>query len=97
MIYAISDIHGCYHAFKRRTEQLSTELEKEETRLVLLGDYIDRGPDSYRVLELAYSLQKQYGCEKVIALKGNHEVWFEDFLAGRGDEWLEEDKNYMTS
>lgn len=97
MIYAISDIHGCLDAFEKRLEQINPELQKEGNRLVLLGDYIDRGPDSYRVLNRVYSLQKQYGDEKVIALKGNHEVWFEDFLAGRGRDWLAEDNNYKTS
>lgn len=97
MIYAISDIHGCYDAFEKLVVQLSAELEKAGNRLVLLGDYIDRGPDSCKVLSSVYSLQKRYGNDKVIALKGNHEVWFEDFLAGRGRDWLAEDENYNTS
>lgn len=97
MIYAISDIHGCLDAFEKRLAQINGDLEKDGNRLVLLGDYIDRGPDSYRVLKRVYSLQKQYGDEKIIALKGNHEVWFEDFLAGRGCDWLAEDDNYNTS
>ena len=87
MIYAISDIHGCLDAFEKRLAQVNAELEKEVTKLVLLGDYIDGGCDSYRVLNHVHSLQKQYGDEKVIALKGNHEVWFEDFLADRGRDW----------
>ncbi len=97
MIYAISDIHGCLDAFEKRLEQINPELQKEGNRLVLLGDYIDRGPDSYRVLNRVHSLQKQYGDEKIIVLKGNHEAWFEDFLAGRGRDWLAEDDNYNTS
>ena len=97
MIYAISDIHGCLDAFETRLAQINAELEKEGNRLVLLGDYIDRGPDSYRVLNRVYSLQKRYGAEKIIVLKGNHEVWFEEFLAGRGRDWLAEDDNYKTS
>lgn len=97
MIYAISDIHGCLDAFEKRLAQISMDLEKKGNRLVLLGDYIDRGRDSYGVLNRVYSLQKQYGDEKVVALKGNHEVWFEDFLAGRGRDWLAEDNNYKTS
>lgn len=97
MIYAISDIHGCLDAFEKRLEQINPELQKEGNRLVLLGDYIDRGSDSYRVLNRVYSLQNQYGDEKIIALKGNHEAWFEDFLAGIGRDWLAEDDNYNTS
>ena len=97
MIYAISDIHGCLDAFEKRLAQINPELQKEGNQLVLLGDYIDGGRDSYRVLNRVYSLQKQYGDEKIIVLKGNHEAWFEDFLAGRGRDWLAEDDNYNTS
>lgn len=97
MIYAIADIHGYYDLFRSRIELLEPELEKQGNRLVLLGDYIDRGPDSFRSLELAHSLQKKHGKEKVIALKGNHEEWFLDFIEGRGDEWLAEDENFNTS
>ena len=97
MIYAISDIHGCLAAFEKRLAQINPELEKKGNRLVLLGDYIDRGPDSCQVLNRVYSLEKQYGKEKVIVLKGNHEAWFEDFLDGRGRDWLAEDDNYNTS
>lgn len=97
MIYAISDIHGCLEAFEKKLAQINAEFEKDGNRLVLLGDYIDGGPDSYRVLKRVYSLQKQYGDEKIIALKGNHEVWFVDFLADEGRDWLVEDNNYKTS
>ena len=97
MIYAISDIHACYEAFQQRIEQLKPKLEEGDNKLILLGDYIDRGTDSYKVLELIHSLQKKFGKEKVIALKGNHEEWFLDFLENGERIWLEEDKDYHTS
>lgn len=97
MIYAMSDIHGHYNLFIERIEQIKTELEVEGNKLILLGDYIDRGPDSFKCLELACSLQNEYGNEKVIVLKGNHEEWFLDFINGQGDEWLAEDEKYITS
>lgn len=97
MIYAISDIHGHYEAFKKRIDQLTSSLEKDENKLVLLGDYIDRGPDSYQVLTFIYDLQMQYGKDKVIVLKGNHEEWFLSFLEEEEDVWLAEDREYQTS
>ena len=73
MIFAISDIHGCYDLFMEKLKLIEPELEDANNKLILLGDYIDRGPDSCRCLEKAYSLQQKYGKEQVIVLRGNHE------------------------
>lgn len=96
MIFAMADIHGCLEIFKSRVEQLTPYLQKGD-KLLLLGDFIDRGPDSCGCLQLAKSLQDTYGEEQVIAVKGNHEVWFLDFIKGVGDEWLAEDEDFRTS
>jgi serine/threonine protein phosphatase 1 len=73
-VFAIGDIHGC--AVELQT--LLTEIApRPQDTLVFLGDYVDRGPDSRGVIELVL------GCRslcKVVALKGNHEVMFLDFL-----------------
>ena len=67
------------------------------------GDVLDRrgqciqGKDSYECLQLAHDLQKKFGTEKIIVLKGNHEAWFLDFLQDLGDEWFEEDEGYLTT
>lgn len=51
----MSDIHGCLDAFKA---SLSTiDLDAQDFKLVLLGDYCDRGPDSLGVFELIMDLQ----------------------------------------
>lgn len=50
MIYAMSDIHGHYEAMKKRMEQMRPLLQKGNSRLILLGDYIDRGG----IIELVY-------------------------------------------
>ena len=96
MIFAMSDFHGCFSAFEKRVEQLRPYLDKGD-KVLLLGDFIDRGPDSCGCLMLAKSLQDEYGKKQVVATKGNHEVWFLDFLKGIGDEWLAEDTNFGTS
>lgn len=50
----MSDIHGCLDAFKA---SLSTiDLDAEDSKLILLGDYCDRGPDSLGVFELVMEL-----------------------------------------
>ena len=44
-----------------------------DNRLILLGDYIHDGPDSFGVLKRIMQLERQYGTEKVMVPAGNHE------------------------
>ncbi|MCX5826194.1 MAG: metallophosphoesterase [Deltaproteobacteria bacterium] len=68
MRYAIADIHGCCKTFHALIEKLRL---KGSDSLYLLGDYIDRGPDSKGVLDTIMNLD----C-KVVSLMGNHEdMW----------------------
>lgn len=97
MIFAISDIHGNLPAMKKSVAQIRPYLTAGSSKLIMLGDYIDRGRDSYACLQLAYDLQKEFGKDKVVVLKGNHEAWFMDFIKGIGDEWLSEDRGYRTT
>ena len=83
--------------FEKRIEQLRTLLKDNESKLILLGDFIDRGNRSFDCLKLAFELEQEFGRNKVVVLKGNHEVWFEEFLFLNEDVWLEEDKDFLTS
>lgn len=65
-LFAVGDIHGCYAEF---AELLSRLALAKEDRLVLLGDLINRGPDSCKVLDLARE-------NRAISLLGNHELRF---------------------
>lgn len=69
-IFSMSDIHGCLQEFEAALEMIDLS---GENKLILLGDYIHSGADSYGVLRKIMSLQQKYGSEKVIALMGNHE------------------------
>lgn len=69
-IYAMSDIHGCLMQFE---ETLSWIDLSGDNILVLLGDYIHGGPESYGVLDKIIELEKKYGRDKVVVLAGNHE------------------------
>ncbi len=42
-------------------------------------------------------MEREFGADKVIVLKGNQEVWFEEFLFWNEYVWLAEDKDFMTS
>lgn len=66
--YAISDIHGCAKTFDALLSRIGF---KKGDELYLLGDYIDRGPDSKGVIDRIMQLDEEG--YKVICLKGNHE------------------------
>lgn len=91
LTYAVGDVHGRFDLFESLIGKLEADVKARgrRCRLVLLGDYIDKGPDSSSVLSGVASLQKQSWCE-VVALKGNHEWMLIEFLAGRSDgrRWI---------
>jgi len=74
-LYAIGDVHGC--AVELQTLLDGLPLTPEST-VVFLGDYVDRGPHANQVIDTVMALRER--CQ-VIALRGNHEQMFLDFLA----------------
>lgn len=83
--FAIPDIHGCCRTFRQLLFH-KLELQKTDT-LYLLGDYIDRGPDSKGVIDTIMDLQRD-GYD-VQPIKGNHEQMLLDFVESGSDELLE--------
>lgn len=70
-IIAIGDIHGCFYTLLNLINKLNYN-EKTDT-LIFLGDYIDRGKNSFEVVSYLINLQKEVGKDKCICLMGNHE------------------------
>ena len=80
-IYAVGDIHGRFDLLCQMLDLISDDRllhTKEKHLVIFLGDYIDRGSDSYRVIE-KLSSQTMNEAE-IICLKGNHEAWLLHFL-----------------
>lgn len=75
-IFAIGDIHGCYKEMMLLFDKLPLNPKKD--LVVFMGDYIDRGPDSYKVVSQLIQWHKQY--PHWIFLYGNHEDIFKNFL-----------------
>jgi serine/threonine protein phosphatase 1 len=73
-IFAISDIHGCFRPFYELVVKV-IDLKKSD-RLILLGDYIDRGDQSREVIDLILDLIGK-GFD-ITPLTGNHEVMLVD-------------------
>ena len=65
--FAIGDIHGCDEAL----DCLLTDIDPtEEDTFIILGDVIDRGPNSRRTIELLLGLKR---ISNLILIMGNHE------------------------
>src|SRR5262245_54685283 len=81
---AVGDVHGCSAALAALVRAIDlTELDT----LVLLGDYLDRGPDSRGVLGQVIALARRW---TVVPLLGNHEEMLLAALEGQSElrYWL---------
>lgn len=67
--FVIGDIHGCAATFRQLVD--GTLRPQTNDRIYLLGDLIDRGPDSKGVLNYIFELRKR-GLS-VSSVRGNHE------------------------
>jgi serine/threonine protein phosphatase 1 len=79
-IYALSDIHGCADLLERAFQSIDADLQRKSAKRVLhvfLGDYIDRGLDSRRTLDLLIERARR---DTTVFLKGNHEDVLLSFL-----------------
>ena len=91
-LYAIGDIHGSADLLDRMMDAIAGDLETLGTsraRIIFLGDYVDRGPDTPGVLDRLIALQR--GALDCVFLKGNHEAELLGFLKDPAGHvhWLE--------
>ena len=75
-LLAIGDIHGCFDQFRTLVEE-QISIRKSD-KLVLLGDYIDRGYQSREVVDFIIRLAENGF--NVVPLIGNHESMLLDSL-----------------
>ncbi len=89
-IYAVGDIHGRADLLAEIVTRIDEDLYRRPIRYsaeVYLRDYIDRGPDSSRVIDL---LATRLVGNRAVCLRGNHEAMLEAFLRDPAalEEWL---------
>ena len=82
--YAISDIHGCAATFRALLHGQLRLTPRDE--LYLLGDYLNKGPESRGVLDEILRL-RHHG-HHVVALRGNHDQELLDAVAEPEDDDL---------
>lgn len=83
VLYAVGDIHGRVDLLERVFDRIDRDYEtvKEQGRRieVYVGDYVDRGPQSERVVS---ALLDRSARVETVFLRGNHEQALLSFLAG---------------
>jgi serine/threonine protein phosphatase 1 len=80
-VYAVGDVHGCAHLLEQAFDKIDADVaarRAERAIEVFVGDYIDRGPDSYGVIE---ALSRRKLSRATVLLGGNHEAMLGQFLA----------------
>ncbi len=80
-LYAIGDIHGQLGMLEDALAMIDAD-GGANARVVFLGDYVDRGPDSKGVIDAL--VQGQSAGLDWVCLKGNHDRFFEWYLAPDG-------------
>jgi len=100
MTLAIGDIHGCHISLQTMLDLVQPTADD---LVITLGDYVDRGPDSKKVIKILLELKKTH---HYIHLMGNHEIqmiraleaphhmtrFLDPLCGGQEDHW-----NFITS
>ncbi len=77
--FVIGDIHGGLKALIQVLNKLEI---KEEDTLIFMGDYVDGWSESAQVIAFLIELSEKIHC---IFIKGNHDVWCENWLKDSND------------
>lgn len=72
--YCFPDIHGCATLLKEALDYVYSQ-NPNGGKIIFLGDYIDRGPDNYGVLQIVMNPPEGW---EFVTLLGNHEMMFLD-------------------
>lgn len=90
--WVVADIHGESQKLQQAFKNTPTN---HGDRIIFLGDYVDRGPDSFGVIDFIIGLQKYYD---VICIKGNHdEVFMESLRTGFWEFWEQGQRETLDS
>ncbi len=92
-VYAIGDVHARLDLFTELIQRLEADNAQRDDgksiTLIVLGDFIDRGPSSRRLVQLLMSVQQR--SRRLTVLLGNHEAVLLDCINGDADAqrlWL---------
>jgi serine/threonine protein phosphatase 1 len=81
LTYAIPDLHGMLSMLVRALKEIDRDAAGRSRKIVFLGDYVDRGPDSRGIVDLLRSGPSS-SMETWVNLRGNHDQWLIDGVRG---------------
>jgi len=91
LTYAVGDVHGCLDLLLELETRIAADCDRQNqpALVIMLGDYVDRGPDSSGVIE--HLMEPPSFNAKRICLAGNHEQVMLAFLNNpkSNADWLE--------
>ncbi len=95
-LIAIGDIHGRLSKLEGLIDKIAPQ---ENDQIIFLGDYIDRGPESYQVVEYVKKFKKLF--KLTLTLRGNHEDFVVSLFKGNMSQylrniWLEDNGGKLT-
>ncbi|EPX76789.1 metallophosphoesterase [Salipiger mucosus] len=85
-VFCIGDVHGELASLDAALGRISDLPKHGPTRLIFLGDLIDRGPAPLECVQRAWQAADHTGVDEVIVLPGNHELMLLGSLGGAPDE-----------
>ena len=71
--FAVGDVHGCFDKLESLVAACDLLSEGKSARFVFVGDYVDRGPDTRKVIAFLIESQLREP-DRFICLRGNHEA-----------------------
>lgn len=89
LTYAIADLHGRFDLLKLAYEAILSWSNGIPGKIIHLGDYVDRGPESRQIIEFLMSNETVPAGWERICLTGNHEDMMLRTCVGRNDEFME--------
>lgn len=85
-VLAAGDVHGDFDLLEARLTEMAWDPLQDQ--LILLGDIVDRGPDSLRALEWVDTLRVLGNHEEVVALVAQREIDDEEWVREFGAGWI---------
>jgi Calcineurin-like phosphoesterase. len=87
-VYAVGDLQGCLKPLKRLLERVAFDPTKD--KLWLVGDLVNRGPESLETLRFLYRMR-----ESLVCVLGNHDLHL--LAVGRNIERLKKRRHFARN
>ena len=78
--YVIADLHGRFDLLCKAVDMIEADAGEEGGRLIILGDFVDRGPQSRNIIDLLIAGPQRPNWEWTI-IQGNHEAMMLECLS----------------